>query len=279
MTTNKDLKSVPSITKQTSASPKTAQIVDSIPTKTLKEIKQGNKKIPEKENPAGEVEQRTDQIVGEGGSEESEARDKFVPKNPKTQAGEDLFVILENPLLYIKDQQAKAKAEAQARQASHAGQAYHGEVVPRSPISTISGERSIPFYAVAGLAIIVTLPFIHRFLKNVRLKRQKKNKEEEVSFFVNAYVMIRGMEIGDCLIATENCDIINAELNLDPKIEQFMIGEVVGIIDETVYQVTIQVFPNKRFVYTNGMTYLVPFVPLEEVNCPAVPRSDQPIFK
>lgn len=91
--------------------------------------------------------------------------------------------------------------------------------------------------------------------------------------------MIRGMEIGDCLIATESCEIINDELNLDPKIEQFMIGEVVGIIDETVYQVTIQVFPNKRFVYTNGMTYLVPFVPLEEVNCPAVPRSDQPIFK
>lgn len=182
----KDLKSVPSSTEQTSASPKASQVVDSIPAKTLKEIKQGNKKIPEKENQAGEVEQRTDQIAGEVGSEESEARDKFVPKNPKTQAGEDLFVILENPLLYIndiKDQQAKAKAEAQARQASHAGQAYHGEVVPRSPISTIRGERSIPFYAVAGLAIIVTLPFIHRFLKNVRLKRQKKKQRGRSKFF------------------------------------------------------------------------------------------------
>lgn len=71
-----------------------------------------------------------------------------------------------------------------------------------------------------------------------------------MSFFVNAYVMIRPMEIGYCLVATESCDILNDEFDLNPKIEQFMIGEVVGIIDKTVYQVTIQVFPNKCFVYT-----------------------------
>jgi len=91
--------------------------------------------------------------------------------------------------------------------------------------------------------------------------------------------MIRPIEIGECLVATERCDILNDEFKLNPKIEQFMVGEVVGIIDETVYQVTIQVFPNKRFVYTNGMTYSVPFVPLEEVNCPTGPRSDSPRVK
>jgi len=35
----------------------------------------------------------------------------------------------------------------------------------------------------------------------------------------------------------------------------------------------------QRFVYTNGMTYRVPFVPLEEVNCPTGPRSDSPRSK
>jgi len=91
---------------------------------------------------------------------------------------------------------------------------------------------------------------------------------------VNAHVLIRGIEIGDYLVATESCDILNVEFGLNPKIEQFMVGKVVGIIDETIYQVTIQVFPHKRFVYTNGFTYLTPFAPLDEVNSPIRPRSE-----
>ena len=56
-----------------------------------------------------------------------------------------------------------------------------------------------------------------------------------------------------------------------------MVRELIGIIDESIYQVTIQVFSNKRFVYTNGMTYRVPFVSLEEANCPTGLRSDSPL--
>lgn len=216
------------------------------------------------------MEQRTDQIAGEVGREGYEARGEFVHKNQKTQVGEDLFSVTKNPFLYIQDQEA----ERVAQKAAQAEQASYAVAESQSPISKIRGERPTPFYSVAGFAVVATLPIIQRFLKNLRLKQEKKNKEEEVSFFVNAYVMIRGMEIGYCLVATESCDILNDEFDLNPKIEQFMIGEVVGIIDETVYQVTIQVFPNKRFVYTNGMTYLVPFVPLEEFNCPTGPRSN-----
>lgn len=77
-----------------------------------KETKQENKKIPEKENQAGEVEKqagevgqigemekRTDQIAGEFGREGYEARGEFVHKNQKTQVEEDLFSVTKKPFL------------------------------------------------------------------------------------------------------------------------------------------------------------------------------------
>lgn len=233
-----DLKSAPSSTPQilegdkTPSSPGTPQVVDTKRTKELKEsnkdtgksetsyfsdfdnksinrwkeTKQGNKKIPEKENQIGEVEEqivevgqigevekRTDQMAGEVGREEYETRSEFVHKNQKTQVGEDLFSVTKNQLLDLQKQEAErvAQKNAQAEQASYMVKE------PPSHISKIRGERPIPFYSVAGLAVVYTLPYIQRFLKNIRLKQKKKNKEEEVSFFVNTYVIIRPIEIGE----------------------------------------------------------------------------------
>jgi len=105
-----------------------------------------------------------------------------------------------------------------AQKKAQAEQAYYTVAETQSPISKIRGERPIPFYSVAGFAVVYTLPYIQRFLKNVRLKQKKTQKryEEEVSFFVSAYVMIRPIEMGECLVATESCDILNDEFDLNP---------------------------------------------------------------
>lgn len=124
---------------------------------------------------------------------------------------------------------------------------------PKRPLSQIRGDRSISFLSITGLIVIGTFHLIQGFIKGVRVKQEKEKKEEEFSFFVPAYVLIRGIEIGDYLVATESCTVLNNELKLNPKIEQFMVGEVVGVIGETVFQFTIRVFPKKRFVYTTGM--------------------------
>ena len=86
--------------------------------------------------------------------------------------------------------------------------------------------------------------------------------------------MIQGLEIGDSLVATESCDMLNTEFELDSKIEQFMIDEVAGIIDETIYQITVRVYPNKHFIYTADRFFLTPFVLLEEVKSSNWPKFD-----
>lgn len=85
-------------------------------------------------------------------------------------------------------------------------------------------------------------------------------------FFINTNVLIKGLELGQRLVATNSCDMLNIEFDLETKIEQFMVGEVVGIIDETIYQITVRVFPNKTFIYTDDRSFLTPFVLLEEVS-------------
>ena len=84
-------------------------------------------------------------------------------------------------------------------------------------------------------------------------------------FFVNTNLLIRGLELGEYVVATNSCDMLNTEFDLDTKIEQFMVGEVVGIIDETIYQITVRVYPNKQFIYTEDCFFLTPFVLLEDV--------------
>jgi len=173
----------------------------------------------------------------------------------------------------LVDFQQRAKGLA-AQKADQVQQVHYVVVEPRPPISKIKREKIISAQGVIGVLMISTFPMVQRFLKKVNLKKKKKAIEEKYSFFVNAHVLIQGLGIGEYVVATESCDILNEEFDLNPKIEQFMVGKIVGIIDETIYQVTIQVFPEKHFVYTNGLTYLTPFVPLEEVNYPNWPKSE-----
>lgn len=50
--------------------------------------------------------------------------------------------------------------------------------------------------------------------------------------------------------------------------------QVLGILDEKRYHVIIQVFPNKLFIYNNDITFLTPFICLEDAD-----YSNSPKFK
>lgn len=66
-----------------------------------------------------------------------------------------------------------------AQKAAQAEQASYVVAEAQSPISKIRGERPIPFYSVAGFAVVATLPIIQRFLKNLKLKEEKKTKRRK----------------------------------------------------------------------------------------------------
>ncbi len=51
-----------------------------------------------------------------------------------------------------------------------------------------------------------------------------------------------------------------------PKIETFMVGQVIAIIDEMTYEVLVEVYSNKRFVFKSDMNFITPFVSCETFN-------------
>lgn len=137
---------------------------------------------------------------------------------------------------------------------------------PKTPFSKIRSEKPLPVAGVIGFAIVSTFPLIQKLYRTLKRKQQKKKEEEEASIFVITYLFTRGIELGQSVVATESCDILNDEFKLNPKIEQFMVGKIIGIIDESIYQVIKRVFLNKRFVYKTDLAFITPFIDLEEVS-------------
>ena len=114
-------------------------------------------------------------------------------------------------------------------------------------------------------------PMVQGFLKKRKAKEKEKKEEEEYSFFINAFLIRRGIELGQCVVATKtkSCDVLNEEFQLDPKMERFMIEKVVAILDkshESLHNATLEVFYNKFLFYTSNITFLTSFVCIENVN-------------
>lgn len=190
--------------------------------------------------------------------------------------GDELITI---PLADFK----QLAAELASEKASQVKQMQCSVAEPSRPMLKITKPTPIPVpglaKSLAGALVIAAFPVARKYFKKVNLQRKKEKIDENVFFFVNTNVLIQGLEIGDSLFATESCDMLNAEFELDPKIEQFMIGEVAGIIDETIYQITVRVYPNKNFIYTADRFFLTPFVLLEEVKSSNWPKFDSQLIK
>ena len=197
--------------------------------------------------------QKTGDFVGEENSNKGEMDNKNQEvqdqENQELQVDDDWLSRAASQLVEVETQQAHCVI---------------GE--PPKPFSRIKRETPLPLVNVVTFAAVATIPYIQRVLRNLKIKQEKEKEEETVSFFVITYLFTRTIEFGQYVVATDSCDILNDEFDLNPKIEQYMIGEIIGIIDESIYQVMIQVFPNKRFVYKKDFTFITFFVDIEEVS-------------
>jgi len=73
----------------------------------------------------------------------------------------------------LVDFNERARALA-AEKAAQMQQAHYVVAEPRTPVSKISREKTIPVQSVIGLVIISTFPIVRSLLKNVKLKEKKK---------------------------------------------------------------------------------------------------------
>lgn len=95
-------------------------------------------------------------------------------------------------------------------------QAHYVVAEPPNPFSRIKRETPLPVGSVIGFAILSTLSLIQRILRNLKRKKEQKNEEEAgsfiviaVSFFVITYLFTRGIELGQYVVGTDSCDILN----------------------------------------------------------------------
>lgn len=82
---------------------------------------------------------------------------------------------------------------------------------------------------------------------------------------MNTHSFYHSFDLGGWVIATPNCYILNENRKEDQKIQPFMLGQVVAILDPITHQITVEVFPNKCFVYETNKNFLTPFVNINEV--------------
>lgn len=136
---------------------------------------------------------------------------------------------------------------------------------PVSVTSTIRKGTTVSLHYVVVLAIIATFPSVLNFLRNVTKEKKKDEENERTSFFVNTYSLYHYFELDGWVIATPNCFILNENRKEGEKIEPFMLGQVVAILDEITHQVSVEVFPNKCFIYKTSKNFLTPFVNINEV--------------
>ena len=187
----------------------------------------------------------------------------------KAEAAPKIAVAEPDEFSAVPSVQEQAKAQQQV---------FHGEP-PLSPPAFYPRKTKVAFsprtlVAVAGMLSLVV---VQKFLKFPTEEFKIKAKEEETNFLVKARLICGYIELGGWVVATENCVDLNENLNQyqkilnenkPPKLEAFMVGQVVAILDEIPHQVLIEIFPKKRFLYKTENTFITPFVSFKEVDGP-----------
>ena len=95
--------------------------------------------------------------------------------------------------------------------------------------------------------------------KNYREKDQEdEDNDESNSFFVTPCFVRHGLELKQKVVATRSLP------DLDNRICQYMIGEVVGIINEAQHIILLKMLPNERFDYDPKIEFTTSFVCLSD---------------
>ena len=218
--------------------------------------------------------------VGQNGlGDHEEKKDEIAQKMEQfhLQVGDEQYLLDKNQLVELQQQAAQLAAQKAAQKATQ--QTTYQVVQPLPPVSKIRRGTFVSIHSVIIVLVLATLPLVEAFSNSLIEREKKKAKEEEFSFFVNTYLFHRPIELGEPVVATESCDPLNALYNLNPKLEQFMVGRVAGILDEARYYVNIQVFPNKLCVYTKDRAFLTPFISLYEVSSYTWPKIQKPSWQ
>ena len=99
------------------------------------------------------------------------------------------------------------------------------------------------------------------------LKEGEKNDEEDEqkpSFFVSTHFITPKLTLGAYVVATNAAPQFKKDMKLDVELLPFMVGKIIGILDEAQCLILIEVFPKRSYIFQSQVNYVTPFVYLSE---------------
>lgn len=77
--------------------------------------------------------------------------------------------------------------------------------------------------------------------------------------------MHHDLKLGAYLVFTDKAPQFKKSLELKVPLEEFMIGQIIGILEEDQRLILIEVFPHKKFQFKSKINFGTPFIYLDDL--------------
>lgn len=96
-------------------------------------------------------------------------------------------------------------------------------------------------------------------------REREENKNSYYSFFLTTNMAQSELKLGEFVVFTEYATKFQEELELDVLLEPYMIGKIIGILNEAQRLVILEVFPRKKYNFRSNINFITPFIYLDDL--------------
>lgn len=126
---------------------------------------------------------------------------------------------------------------------------------------TIQQSESKP---PTGFGLLLLLGVFASVLQKF-LEAYRKRKKKFASYCIITNFMHHDLKLGAYLVFTDKAPQFKKDLKLEVLLEKFMIGEIIGILEEDQRLILIEVFPHKKFKFKSKINFGTPYIYLDDL--------------
>jgi len=112
-------------------------------------------------------------------------------------------------------------------------------------------EQRLIILGFVVVSALVGVSFFSSILKNYK-------KKESISFFIEICLVRHGLELEQKLVATRFLP------DVDDRIRPFMVGKIVGFLNDAQHLLVVEMFLNEFFEYDSQFNFMASFVCLND---------------
>lgn len=115
-------------------------------------------------------------------------------------------------------------------------------ILPYPNVPTIKQRPALSVtnvVSVLAMTVALAIPIVLTWQKERVIQKEEEKKKEVSSFFVRTHIIRRDIQLNAKVVGTEHVVELNREYQLEREISQFMMGRVIGILDEKTHHVLL----------------------------------------